>query len=729
MPGWTRARRIQYAFQAGVGAEALNRNVELRANGYIPFSNQADRYASGWTNAYLINNQLILDGWHRYVVSLGGVNLEAGLPVARWNQDSLWLYASYYYLDGDYVSGSSGVRGRAEVRIGSQLALGATIAYDDIFQIQATGYLRYGSKSLAGHAKDAIDTAERNFLALRGLPMQRETDMRMVSAQQNLPGSVATNPGNGGAAWVVRCTGATTNTGSATVNCANASLDAMLAQAGTNDVLLVGGGAASNLATLPLENGRPTLRLAAGTQLSVSGNAPTLASQFGAVNLSPIFGASVGAAPSFSNGVISIGSNTTINGLSFTNVSITNYSTSNVVIAGNTFTGSYSDNPTALATAQAFGTINISANALPAIQLENVDNLAITGNTFNWPQVQTYVSQTGQDGNFVCNQQGNNPTGLCLSGNAVRLNSSTNTSIINNTVVGALDEAFRINNPIGNLLISNNTISQMRMGPDSNIGSAIIVGQNAGTSNVEIINNNFSDNSIGVYPTVAAANGSVTRAGGTPKNVIDPIEIGLCRGTVSYPRTQDLYASADFSGNCSNTTTMNLRIAGNQINLPAITGGRQDGDGIDLNIGANAVLRATIENNTIFTLGQPRTRNIADNGLTFDIRGNSDIVMNILNNFVQNAGDAAIGFSFQNTPFLNQPGSTQITISGNTFGNGVTTTVEADLVSNAGVPVSNFYVYGSGDNELLNDNVKQQPFNAGPYPNLFVNDIQLDGRP
>jgi hypothetical protein len=211
--------------------------------------------------------------------------------------------------------------------------------------------------------------------------------------------------------------------------------------------------------------------------------------------------------------------------------------------------------------------------------------------------------------------------------------------------------------------------------------------------------------------------------------VIDPIELGLCRGTVSYPRTQDLYASADFSGNCSNTTTMNLRIAGNQINLPAITGGRQDGDGIDLNIGANAVLRATIENNTIFTLGQPRTRNIADNGLTFDIRGNSDIVMNILNNFVQNAGDAAIGFSFQNTPFLNQPGSTQITISGNTFGNGVTTTVEADLVSNAGVPVSNFYVYGSGDNELLNDNVQQRPFNAGPYPNLFVNDIQLDGRP
>jgi len=79
----TRQAYTQYAFQAGVGAEALNRNVELRANGYIPFSNQADRYATGWTNAYLVNNQLLLDGWNRYVVSLGGVNLEAGVPVAR----------------------------------------------------------------------------------------------------------------------------------------------------------------------------------------------------------------------------------------------------------------------------------------------------------------------------------------------------------------------------------------------------------------------------------------------------------------------------------------------------------------------------------------------------------------------------------------------------------------------------------------------------------------------
>ena len=723
----TRQAYNNYAFQAGVGAEALSRNVELRVNGYIPFANQSDLYQSGYTNAYLRNNQLILDGWNRYVVSLGGTNLEAGIPLARWSNNSLWLYASYYYLDGDYVNGSSGVRGRGELRLGNQLAIGATVSYDAIFDTQATGYVRYGAKPLAGSAKDAVDAAERNFLALRGLPMQRDVDLRMVSAQQNLPGSVATNPGNGGANWVVRCTGTTTNTGTANVSCANPSLDALLAAAGPGDVLLVGGGASSNL-------GGQTLRLAVGTNLTGSGSAPTLATQFGGVNLNPVFGTAVGAQAAFNNGIISIGSNTTIAGFSFTNTSITNYSTSNVLIANNTFTGSYTDNPTDLATAQAFGSINVSANALPAIQLDGVSNLTIANNTFIYPQVQTYVSQLGtlDSGGTapVCNQDGSNGSGLCLSGNAIRLNNSTNTVISGNSVVGALDEAFRINNPTGTLLISNNTISEMRMGPDSNIGSAIIIGQNQGTSTVQILNNTISNNSRGVYSVVNSANQDNVAAAINGKNVIDPIEIGLCRGTVSYPRAQDLYASPDFSGNCAGPTRMNLTISGNQINLQGINGALQNGDGIDLNIGANAILRATISSNNIQSLGNPASNNnIGDNGLTFDIRGNSDVEINIANNFIENAGDAAIGFSLQNTPFVNQPGSTRITISGNTFGSGVSTTVEADLVYNTGSPVSVFELYGSGSNELLNSNVKQQPFNSGSYPNLFVNNVQLQGNP
>jgi hypothetical protein len=719
----TRQAYNNYAFQAGVGAEALSRNVELRVNGYIPFANQSDLYQSGYTNAYLRNNQLILDGWNRYVVSLGGTNLEVGVPLSRWSNNSLWLYASYYYLDGDYVNGSSGIRGRGELRLGNQLAIGATVSYDSIFDTQATGYVRYGAKPLAGSAKDAVDAAERNFLALRGLPMQRDVDLRMVSAQQNLPGSVATNPGNGGANWVVRCTGTTTNTGTANVSCANPSLDALLAAAGPGDVLLVGGGASSNL-------GGGTLRLAVGTSLTGSGSAPTLATQFGAVNLNPVFGSSVGAQAAITNGIISIGSNTTIAGFNFTNTSITNYSTSNVLIANNTFTGSYTDNPTDLATAASFGSINVSEKALPAIQLSGVDNLTISNNTFIYPQVQTYVSQLGtvdpvgtqaQPPARVCNQNGANTSGLCLSGNAIRLNNSTNTVISGNSVVGALDEAFRINNPSGTLLIDSNSISNMRMGPDSNIGTAIIVGQNQGTSTVTISNNSFSNNSPGVYPIVTSANQSGVPVAATTAlklNNIDPIEIGLCRGSTNYPRQQDLYADQNFSGNCNAPTTMNITVSGNTINLPAIAGGiTQDGDGIDFNIGSNSILNANVSGNTVLTLG-----GTGDNGITFDIRGNAQARISITNNSINNVNKEAIDLGFTNTTNANQPGYAEVTLSGNVF-SGADGLLNIGLIKNPGVPVSTFYVTG------LDNNASQvgttvptlEPFNSGSYPALYLN--------
>jgi len=739
----TRQAYSQYALQAGVGGEALNRHIELRANGYIPFSNQAEKYATGWTNAFLINNQLILDGWNRYVVSLGGINLEAGLPLHRWGKNSLWLYGSYYHLGGQYISGSSGIRGRAEVRGGSQLAIGATLSYDNIFQLQATGYLRYGAKPLSGNASDAISEAENNFLALRGLPVQRESDIRMVSALQSLPGSIATNPANG-SIWVVRCTGATAST--YTVTCDYPTLDALLAARGAGDVLLVGGGAASSFAGQHIDaNGRPTLQLAPGTQLSGAGSAPTLATQFGPANLTRIFGTTIGAPPSFNTGVISIGSDTRISGLNFINTSITNYSTSNVIIADNTFTGSYTDNPTDLATAQAYGAINVSVNALPAIQFDGVSNLTIANNSFNYPQVQAYASQNGIRPNGdpvpVCNQNsydqrtgafipGGNTSGLCLSGNAIRLNNSSNVFIFNNTATGSLDEAFRINNTSGNLLISGNTISEMRMGPDGNVGSAIIISQNQGSSNVVIKDNYIFNNSQGVYPIVnpLSADGKQTVAvanqpgSSLSKNVIDPIEIGLCRGTTSYPRAFDLYASPDFSGNCSSPTSMNLTISNNTIRLPRIEGiVDQDGDGIDLNIGANGILNANVVGNDILTLGLPRSKDLGDNGLTFDIRGNSQVNLLIEGNIIRTSDDAAIGFSLQNTNLTDQPGEAQIRITGNAFGgqDEINRSLEIDLVNNIGFPVSQFYITNTDPEIELS--IKRQNFNSGNYPDLYYN--------
>jgi hypothetical protein len=708
-----------YVWQAGLGAELLNRSMELRLNGALPFSNSSSILQSGWTTASLQNNSLILDGWQQYAVALSGINAEVGLPIRRWNGGSLWGYGSYYYLNGEYVTPSSGVRLRAEVRLGPTFAFGATVSYDPLFESRATGYVRLGSRSQTSPsaAATAIRSAEEQFLSLRGLPVERQRELHFALPTVARPQATAINPATG-QAWVVRCAGATTS--SYGVACGYGSLaDALAATTASNDVLLLGGGLAEYDMALT------TRRLPVGASLAGAGYGPTLATQFGGANLAPIFGTAIGGQPSIRNGIFSIGSNTSIAGLSFTNVSITNYSTSNVLITGNSFTGSYTDNPTDLADAQAFGSINVSALALPVIQLSNASNVTISGNSFSYPQAQTYVSQQGPvDDNgtgYVCNQNNLNTSGLCLSANAIRFNNVSNGTVSGNTVVGALDEAFRINNPTGKLVISDNTISDMRMGPDSNIGSAIIVGQNQGDALVEIIGNTITNNSRGIYPVVTAAFGPVNVAG-SGKNVIDPIEIGLCRGTTSYPRAADLYASADFSGNCVAPTTMTIKVANNSINLPAISGGiSQDGDGIDFNVGANAILKAQVIGNRVNSLGSVGTGNIGDNGLTFDFRGNAIIGLGITSNHIENAGDAAIGFSLQNTPFANLPGRANISLTSNTFGPSVSPSVEADLVQNTGSPVSTFAVAGTGTN-LLNT-VNRQTFNTGPYPDLYINGV------
>ena len=670
----TRQAYTQYAFQAGVGAEALNRNVELRANGYIPFSNQADRYSTGWTNAYLVNNQLLLDGWNRYVVSLGGVNLEAGVPLARWGKDSLWLYGSYYYLGGNYVTGSSGVRGRAEVRVGSQLSVGATLSYDNLFQLQATGYLRYGAKPIAGKAGDAVVAAERNFLALRGLPMQRETDIRMINVYQDLPRSVATNPGNDGAAWVVRCTRGNT-TSNYSVDCLYGNLDALLAAAATNDVLLAGGGASSDLSTRPLDNGRPTLRLAVGTQLGGSNGAPTLSTQFGAANLTNIFGTTpTGQAQStFSNGIISIGSNTTIAGFSFTNASITNYSTINVVISDNTFIGSYSPTP---------GLTNYNLNALPTIAFTGVSNVTIANNSFTNPNVQSYTATTGDGGASVCDESSNGAyaTNICLSGNAIRVGpnstgtASSNIVISSNTISGALDEAIRLDNVNGNISISSNYISDMRNGPNTNMQAAIFIRQWSGSSQINVANNMITNNQPGINLIAtgsSVASGTFTNyttgSGSVDyQNVVDPLEIGLCRGNLTFSnRSGDKYGD-DFGGfNCDQASPASMTyIAQNNTLTPSINSNDFDEDGIDLNVGSYGILDAQIINNNV------SIRSDRNNAYTTDFRGAANVNILVSGNTLRSTNDPidiSAGTIAGLTSYANTGGT--ITITGNIFEN------------------------------------------------------------
>lgn len=503
--------------------------------------------------------------------------------------------------------------------------------------------------------------------------MVREGDIRLDTAQENLPNSIAINPSTG-QPWVVRCTGSTTSAYS--VNCTNASLGAMLAVAGSGDVLLAGGGASSNLSSSPVENGRPTLRLAPGTQLAASGNAPTLATQFGPANLTPIFGSAVGAQAAFSNGVLSIGSNTSISGFNFTNTSITNYSTSNVLVANNQFTGSYSPTP---------GTNTYNELALPTIQLVGAENVTISGNTFTNPNLQSYASAQGAPGNtFVCGRD-DSPgfitpqQGICLSGNAIRMTNSNNYNILNNSISGALDEAVRLDNPNGIILVKGNAITNMRMGPDTNIGAAIFVRQNTGTSTVIVEGNTVTNNAPGRNLIATAAGNTLLSGSVTPVinnadndfgNVIDALEVGVCRGRQSFPRADDLYGDADIlDQNCNPAAPPTLNfIARNNVLLPNNTANGQpgwfDNDGIDLNIGSYSTFNAIIGGNRVEVDNNSSTPAIGGNAFTSDFRGQTFVNLSISNNLFTSQ-DAPIDILTQtiDTPTAFSTG--QITISNN----------------------------------------------------------------
>ncbi|MCX5940161.1 MAG: inverse autotransporter beta domain-containing protein [Cyanobium sp. LacPavin_0818_WC50_MAG_67_9] len=625
----TRKAYSQYSMQAGMGAEALTKNIELRANGYIPFYNQADLYQSGYSGGSLVDNQLVIDAWNRYVVSLSGVNLEAGIPIFKWKKESIWIYASYYSLGGDYVDRASGIRGRTELRLGSQLILGASLSYDDIFLAQATGYMRYGSKPMIGNARDDIDTAEFNFLALRGAPIQRDTDIRMISAQQDLPNTIALNTANG-KEWVVRCTGATSSKSS--VNCSNTTFASMIESSRSGDVLLAGEGATLNLSGQTVDSqGRPTLLLPTGASLYGIGSAPSILTQFGAVNLNQIFGNRVGERPSINNGVIQIGSNTTIAGFRFANASITGIDADRILVASNTFDGSYSPTP---------GLTTYSDMALPAIDLKSISNAVISENSFSTPNLQSYASATGDPSNSnVCTSSG--ISGICLSGNAIRIGPnqqgavSSDVSITKNMISGALDEAIRLDNVNGKALIAGNTISGMRNGPDTNLGAAIFVRQWSGSSNIVLDGNTVLDNEAYAYQINlggSVSSGSV----GTDfdsKNVVDVFEVGLCRGSATFGNGSDDKYGDDFGAmNCDPAApaTMTYLAKGNYVQTSGSDPAKYGEDGFDLNIGSSARFVAQIDGNYV-KIGNT---NEYSNPLTADLRGNSGISMSVENNIM-----------------------------------------------------------------------------------------------
>ena len=567
-----------YNWQAGLGLEALNRNVEIRANGYIPLSNGNEKVGRGFSGAYLSNNNLFLTGAYQdWITSYGGFDLEAGTPVARWAQGGLWLYAGYYYLDATVADGpaTSGFSARAEARIANNFAVGATYSYDDIFQSKATGYIRYGTQPQTRDTAAEISRAESDLLAQRGLPVEREIDVRISEVRIQKGTQIAQNLDTNNA-WVIRCVG----TNASGNNCDYNSLSDAV-NAGSSDVILVADRRETNL------NSR-SLAIPEGAVLTNGSNAPTINTQYGQANLSNIYGAgNPNLKPTITNGTLTVASNTTISGFAFTNASITNRSTSNLLIANNTFTG--------------------SADGNGAINLDGVTNLTISGNIITDPSASTleWVSTPYNDGVQATSSQ---------IARGISVKNSDNISILDNTISNALGEGIYIQD-IGtsqNNLIQGNIVQGMKVDiNDSNLEAGIFVANNK-TGYIKINSNVVRDNNL--------TNGGVARV-----NAADGIEVNICRDGAD---AMNYVGFATVSGApCSQTSTLTADITNNTINNL-----RTAADGIDANVGTSGNLVLTATGNTIDKVG--------DEAFTFDSFGaNSNATLYIANNILKSTGD------------------------------------------------------------------------------------------
>ena len=564
--------------QVGVGIEALNPGFELRVNGAIPVGTTAIQYASNWQGVYgLKDDKLFLNRDVYYGIPLGGVTAEVGTPIARWNGGDLRLYAAYYYLDGDRINGTSGVRGRAEFRLSDSIALGGTVSYDNLFDTRATGYIRIGFSPQSRSAEGTVIDAEQRFLAQRGLPVERQRDVQIYQLKERE--QVAARNPRTGKSWIVRCVG--NNKSGFDVNCRYDGLLSALQAPGRTDVVLLAQNTDSDL-------GQATVTLPASSRLNNGASAPLLATQIGPVSLKRVFGLGTGSNPIVRNGTIRVGSDTDISGLQFINASITNSGTRNLQVHNNSFIG--------------------SATGLGAIAFSGVSNALIGSNTFIDP------SRTALPGSAT----------ISLIGRAISFTDSDNIQILSNSISGATGEPIFIQN-IGtstNNLIQANTISGTRVSEDTNLEAGIFV-RNTRDGYIRINDNTVQDNNNTAEIGYPAARGS---------NAADGIELNICRGT-SFAAADRF---TDGFGSCSGAATLTAEVTNNRVlNLSTTSGPNPSGaaDGIDTNIGTNGTLRLIARNNLIANAG--------DEGFSMDALGTTQVDAVIDNNVFSTSGTKA----------------------------------------------------------------------------------------
>ena len=124
--------------QATLGGEWLGKEVDIRANGYIPLSDKKEYIVANTSGNSLVGNTIQV-GTNGTLVEepLHGFDLELGYELGssnkfiRDNTDSFRVYGGGYYFDGNNTDSIQGVRGRFTTDVTQNIQLGGRLQYDN----------------------------------------------------------------------------------------------------------------------------------------------------------------------------------------------------------------------------------------------------------------------------------------------------------------------------------------------------------------------------------------------------------------------------------------------------------------------------------------------------------------------------------------------------------------------------------------------------------------------
>ncbi|MEO0867378.1 MAG: right-handed parallel beta-helix repeat-containing protein, partial [Cyanobacteria bacterium J06642_11] len=628
--------------QLGFGLEAFGDKWDVHLNGYLPVGDTQQSAGSIGTSsgasttsvsgAQFQGNQLVFattttgGGSSSELIesAWGGVDLDAGMQLADWDDwGQLWGYGGVYY-HGDAIGG----RLRVDHRVEDRLRLGLGIQSDDNFGTRgffSIGF-SWGGGSSDRSGDDALwARAAENVTRNSAIVVKESEIVTATGGTTETTTTVAVNPATGQAYSFQHVTPDSTSTaGDGTAENPAANVNLVNAQSG--DIIYVREG---DSRTNPLA----AFTVPAGVTAISDANVFTVATQNGDVTLP---GSGTGVLPLVNGtgstaGITLTGGNNRLSGFEVFGATDSNIfvnGSNNAFIDGNTSRDSFDD----------------------GVEVFNSSNVTLIGNTFSNSGDNAIFLDTSPNGVISMNATSNS------TGPSIFVQNSAGTSIQTNTITSAQFTGIEvadsdsvtvasniINDSVRESIVIENSNNALVQSNDIT-GSGLAAIQIDTANNASLIGNILSDSGSGAI--VVRASDSITIQGSQITNTTTNTTANGIAGAIFL---QEVVGTVDISNNNSITGTIGTDPTDGQgiaignstgnidltINGNTINSNQGDGIGIALvdvltNGAGNGTADIIITNNTIENNGVPNASPLLIRGDAIKVAVEENGVVNSL---------------------------------------------------------------------------------------------------